>query len=81
MLLSSGPVGRVAAASSAIPVLFAPVNIDGRDLVDGSLAMLVPVPAALSLGVPFVLAVDIAYRPTDERALWAPSLSRQCTSW
>ncbi len=68
VLLSSGPVGRAVAASSAIPVLFAPVNIDGRDLVDGSLAMPVPVDAARTLGVDFVLAVDIAYRPTDERA-------------
>jgi len=67
IVLDAGPVGRAVAASSAIPVLYAPVKIDGRELVDGSLAAPLPVDAAREQGARFVLAVDVAYRPSDEK--------------
>lgn len=66
IVLDQGPTGRAVAASSAIPVLFVPVQIDGRELVDGSLAAPAPVDAARQHGAQFVLAVDVAYRPSDE---------------
>lgn len=64
--LERGPAGRAVAASSAVPVWFEPIRIDGRDLLDGSLTAPVPVDAARSLGVQVVVAVDVAYRPYEQ---------------
>lgn len=66
--LDRGPTGLAVAASSAIPVLYEPVAIDGRELVDGSLSAPVPVDAARELGADVVLAVDVAYRPDEAPA-------------
>ncbi len=42
VLLSSGDLARALRASSSIPGIFAPVNIDGRRLVDGGLGSPIP---------------------------------------
>lgn len=67
VVLDRGPVDLAVAASSAIPVLFVPVWIEGRELVDGSLSAPVPVDVARERApAAVVLAVDVAYRPSDE---------------
>ena len=66
--LDRGRTGRAVAASSAIPVLYEPVRIDGRELIDGSLSAPVPVDAARELGADVVLAIDVAYRPSEAPA-------------
>lgn len=66
--LARGRTGLVVAASSAIPVLYKPVRVDGRELIDGSLSAPVPVDAARELGADVVLAVDVAYRPDEAPA-------------
>jgi len=53
-------------ASTAVPVLFEPVTIDGEKFADGALVEPVPVPTARSLGARYVIAVDVAYRPYEE---------------
>ncbi len=65
VVLRSGPVDAAVAASSAMPLLFVPVRLGGRDLVDGALTAPVPVDVARELGVEVVVAVDVAYRPSD----------------
>ncbi len=67
VVLDRGPTGTAVAASSAVPVWFEPVRIAGRDLLDGSLTAPVPVDAARSLGATLVVAVDVAYRPYEEK--------------
>jgi NTE family protein len=67
MLFRSGDTGRVVQASAAIPGVFQPVGIEGRDYVDGGLVSPVPARAARSLGADFVIAVDISARPRDGR--------------
>lgn len=67
VLLRAGATGAAVGASSAIPVLFEPVRVGTRDLVDGSLTEPVPVDAAREIGASFVIAIDVAYRPRDER--------------
>jgi len=67
VLFRNGPTARIVAASSSIPVLFEPVRIGGRDYVDGSLTEPVPVDSARAMGADFVIAVDVAYRPQDEK--------------
>jgi len=66
VLLRSGPTGLAVGASSSIPVLFEPLRVGGRDLVDGSLVAPVPVDAVRAMGPQFVVAIDVAYRPHDE---------------
>lgn len=58
VLLDSGPLRPAVAASIAIPVLFSPVVIDGRTLVDGGLAN--PLPFDLIDGMADVtIAIDV----------------------
>lgn len=66
--LDRGGTGIAVAASSAIPVLFEPVRVLGRDLIDGSLSAPVPVDLARERGAHVVVAVDVAYRPSDAPA-------------
>ena len=67
VILRKGPAGAAVGASSSIPVLFVPVKIDGRDLVDGGLTEPVPVIAAREIGAEVVIGVDVAFRPGEEQ--------------
>lgn len=57
--LTAGPLAQALRASSAVPGLFPPVNVDGRWLLDGVLADSVPVTAARTLGASHVIAVNL----------------------
>lgn len=52
------PVSQAVAAASAIPVLFAPVRIAGRDYIDGGLGEVADVDVATQLGAQVVLVVN-----------------------
>jgi NTE family protein len=67
-LIVSGDGADAIRASSAVPVLYAPVVRNQERLVDGALVEPVPVAAARDLGANFVIAVDVAYRPNEEEA-------------
>lgn len=62
-VLRSGDAGLAVRASSAVPGVFEPVRIDGREYVDGGLSSPIPVRAARSLGADVVIAVDISAKP------------------
>jgi NTE family protein len=66
VILDRGDGASAVAASACMPVLFEPVERDGRRLVDGALVEPVPVRAARWLGGRRVVGVDIAFRPHDE---------------
>lgn len=70
VLLDRGASGPAVAASTSLPVMYAPVRIGERDLVDGALVEPVPVRAAHALGATHVLAVDVAYRPHEAPVRW-----------
>ena len=53
--------------TAAVPGVFQPTHINGRDYVDGGLVSPVPVRTARELGAGFVIAVDISARPRDGR--------------
>ncbi len=57
--LREGSVAAAVRASIALPGLFAPVNRDGRLLVDGGLVNPVPVSLCRALGADVVSAVDL----------------------
>ena len=67
-LLAAGSAALAVQASSAAPLLQKPVWIGGERLADGALVEPVPVVAARDLGADFVIAVDVAYRPSEESA-------------
>jgi NTE family protein len=67
VLFRSGNTGMAVRASSAVPGVFQPVGINGREYVDGGLVSPIPVRAARSLGANFVIAVDISVNPRDAR--------------
>jgi NTE family protein len=73
-------------ASIAIPILFTPVLLEDRVLVDGGTLEPVPVEAAFALGADFVIAVDLfgnttefptsesaAERRRAQRRIWPPA--------
>jgi NTE family protein len=71
VVLSSGSLHRALAASAAIPGVFPPVAMDGRELADGGVVSMVPAQEARRLGGGVVLAVNIAAQMAEE-----PSLDR-----
>ncbi|MBN8488778.1 MAG: patatin-like phospholipase family protein, partial [Burkholderiales bacterium] len=63
VLLRQGPVADAVRASCAIPGVFVPATLQGRELVDGGLVSPLPVRTARHLGAEVVRAVDVAARP------------------
>ncbi|HQT32614.1 MAG: patatin-like phospholipase family protein [Thiobacillus sp.] len=59
-LFRYGNTGMAVRASSAVPGWFQPVEIGGRDYVDGGLTSPVPAQSARTMGADFVIAVDIS---------------------
>lgn len=56
---SSGNLADVVRASMAVPAVFAPMEIDGRLLVDGGLVNNVPISVVRGMGADRVIAVDV----------------------
>lgn len=69
VLFRRGDAAQAVRASSAVPGVFAPVNITGRDYVDGGLVAPVPVRYARDMGAEVVLAVDISSAPEGNSAV------------
>jgi NTE family protein len=63
ILFRLGDTGAAVRASSAVPAVFQPVRISGREYVDGGLVSPVPVRFARQMGATLVLAVDISQAP------------------
>jgi NTE family protein len=63
ILFQRGDAGVAVRASSAVPAVFQPVKINGREYVDGGLVSPVPVRFARQMGAELVIAVDISSPP------------------
>jgi NTE family protein len=68
MLFQRGDTGTAVRASSAVPAVFVPVKINGREYVDGGLVSPVPVRFARQMGADLVIAVDISAPPESNPA-------------
>ena len=68
VLFQKGDTGTAVRASSAVPAVFVPVKINGRDYVDGGLVSPVPVRFARQMGADVVIAVDISNPPEANAA-------------
>jgi len=63
VILRSGNLGRAIRASMTVPAAMTPIEIDGRLLVDGGIAMNLPVVVAEEMGADLIVAVDISDKP------------------
>ena len=63
VVFDRGNAGIAVRASAAVPGVFQPVQVAGREYVDGGLASPVPVRIARGMGEKRVLAVDISAKP------------------
>ncbi|MEO8279564.1 MAG: patatin-like phospholipase family protein [Ideonella sp.] len=61
VILSSGSVVDAVLASSAIPGVFPPVRIAGRELVDGGVSSNTPVSAAVRLGATHIVVLPAGF--------------------
>ena len=61
VVLSTGSAADAILASSAIPAVFPPVNVDGRYLVDGAIASNTPVRTAVNLGARRVVVLPTGF--------------------
>lgn len=66
--IERGSLVRAVAASGACPVLFPPIKVDGRWMLDGVLVEPVPVAACRALGADFVIAVTPFGSRREDRA-------------
>lgn len=60
--LKSGDLVDAIRASAALPIVFAPVEIDGQSLMDGGLVNPVPANAVKDMGADYIIAVDVSSR-------------------
>jgi NTE family protein len=78
VILASGDLTSAMRASLSAPGVFAPVERDGRLLVDGGIADNVPVDIARAMGVDLVIVVDVGFPLLPRRQLRsAPAISNQ----
>jgi NTE family protein len=80
VLFRRGDAAQAVRASSAVPGVFAPVAIAGREYVDGGLVAPVPVSQTRAMGAEVVLAVDISADPQGNDASGMLGLLLQTTA-
>jgi NTE family protein len=61
VVISSGPVVEAVLASTAIPGVFPPVRLDGRELIDGGVANNTPISTAIALGASRVVVLPTGF--------------------
>ena len=67
ILFRVGDTGMAVRASASVPGVFQPVQIAGREYVDGGLVSPVPAKFARALGAELVIAVDISDKPNGKK--------------
>jgi NTE family protein len=65
-VISSGSLATAMRASMSVPGALPPVNLNGRDLVDGGITANLPIGIAQDLGAHKIIAVDISSPLLDE---------------
>ena len=69
LTLDSGYLGKAVRASMAIPLVFSPVEMDGRLLVDGGLIRNFPVQESIEMGADFVIGIYVGTEKAPKEEL------------
>ncbi|MDR0437592.1 MAG: patatin-like phospholipase family protein [Bacteroidales bacterium] len=69
VVLDSGNLAQAIRASMAVPTVFAPIEIDGRLLVDGGVLNNFPVLEMRQRGVDIIIGVDVGFQYKDKSDL------------
>lgn len=69
VLLREGRLAPALRASSSIPGVFAPVEVDGRRLIDGGIGSPVPLDTVVELGVDVALGIGAGVQARDSRSI------------
>ncbi|MAX82093.1 MAG: hypothetical protein CL843_18180 [Crocinitomicaceae bacterium] len=69
IVMDSGNIAEAIRASMSIPTVFAPVEVDGRLLVDGGLVRNFPVQEVIDMGADVVIGVYTGYQLKDKENL------------
>jgi NTE family protein len=77
VVLDRGELTVALRASMSIPGVFAPVEWEGRVLVDGGIANNLPVDVARAMGAERIIAVNVGTPPKDPRGLSALGVASQ----
>lgn len=77
VLFRQGDVGTAVRASSAVPAVFEPVRVGGREYIDGGAVSPIPVRHARQMGADVVIAVDISAIPQGQRTKGAVDILLQ----
>jgi NTE family protein len=76
-----GDLSTIVRASMSVPGAFAPIQVDGRMLVDGGLTDNLPVDVALGLGADVLIVVDLKSELAKQETLTTPfSITGQMVS-
>ncbi len=80
VVLDRGSLADALRASMSIPGVMAPVELDGRLLVDGGLTRNLPVDVARGMGADVIIAVDVSTQLGDPDSIRSlPDVTRQVT--
>ncbi len=77
---TEGPVHGPMLASAAIPILFPPIEVNGRKLVDGGVLMPIPIRQVAELGADIVIAIKLN-DPTEPLPLPRESSRFSLSRW
>lgn len=69
VILGSGNLASALRATMSVPAVLAPIEIDGRLLVDGGIVMNLPVEVARDMGADIIIAVDVSAPLIEREAL------------
>jgi len=72
IVLRDGDLAEAISASSAVPLLFSPVEADGKLLIDGGVRANLPVEIAKEMNMDIIVAVDITSPLRKKQDLKAP---------
>lgn len=65
VVFNQGSVSEAVRASTSVPGVFVPYEIDGRLFVDGAVLNPTPIDVAFDMGADAVIAIDLSYADTD----------------
>lgn len=72
VVIGDGDLAEAISASSAVPLLFSPVELEGKMLIDGGVRSNIPIDIVQNLNMDIVVAVDITMPLRQPNELTAP---------